>query len=457
MTANQKLGSALYAAHIQYVEHSLKNRRFKHKDIVPLLAALEASSTAQVIELGRSVEERSIKEIRLGAGDKNIMLWSQMHGNEPTATMAIFDMIHFLESKESDFEEMRATILANLNLSFIPMLNPDGVERFQRRNAVELDINRDAVAMACPESRILKAAHEKNKPVFGFNLHDQSAHYNVPRTKNTATHSFLAPAYNYAKDINETRKAAMQGIALMSEVLEHLLPNHTGRYNDDFEPRAFGDNIQLWGTSTILVEAGGLRGDPDKQEIRRMHFSILLCLLYNIAIDGVKKYSLDEYWTIPENDRKLNDLIIRNVLLPSLGEKIDISINKVESELDTGGFTTHGEIVDLGDLSTLFGYEEFDANGLEFAPAAYLSEILDNDEGISRLDYKTLLAEGIGVVRIKNYQPMPHHFRIPMLLIDANDITEIFLKPSESCAFLLRDVSGIKFAVINGNIIKIEL
>lgn len=456
MTGNQSIGKALYEAHPSYKEQSLTKRRFKHADILPLIAKLQ-SSAAEVELLGQSVEGRDIFEIQLGRGSKNIMLWTQMHGDEPTSTMAVFDMIHFLQSNDTEFSELRGLILSELKLSFIPMLNPDGVERFQRRNAVEIDLNRDAANMACPESRILKAAHQKNKPVFGFNLHDQSKYYNVPMTNRTATHSFLAPAYNYAKEVNETRRAAMQGIALMNEVLEELHPNHTGRYNDDFEPRAFGDNIQSWGTSTILVEAGGMKGDSEKLEIRRIHFAILLTLLYNIATDSVREYSVDKYWAIPENDRKLNDLIIRNVHLPSLDNTIDISINNIEKDGDTPlGFYLQGQIEDLGDLSTFYGYSEFDAKSLHYREASVLPGVIEDLNALEALDFEALHQKGVGVVKVANIELNQAFDRIPLLVIGANEEAEWTLKPENKCAFFLEDAKGIKFAVINGNLHELD-
>ena len=39
----------------------------------------------------------------------------------------------------------------------VPMLNPDGAERYARRNAQAIDINRDALQLATPEGRLLKA------------------------------------------------------------------------------------------------------------------------------------------------------------------------------------------------------------------------------------------------------------------------------------------------------------
>ena len=49
----------------------------------------------------------------------------------------------------------------------------------------------------------------------------------------------------------------MRVIANMNKVIQRYARGQVGRYSDEFEPRAFGDNMQLWGTSTILVESGG--------------------------------------------------------------------------------------------------------------------------------------------------------------------------------------------------------
>ena len=68
----------------------------------------------------------------------------------------------------------------------------------------------------------------------------------------------------------------MQLISAMNAILQKHIPNKVARYSDEFEPRAFGDNIQKWGTSTILIESGGLDKDREKQYLRKLHFVILL-------------------------------------------------------------------------------------------------------------------------------------------------------------------------------------
>ena len=79
----------------EYKEKSLKHRRFKHKDILPLIENLKSNPIFEISELGKSAEEREIFVIKAGTGKTSVLIWSQMHGNEPTATPALFDIFNF--------------------------------------------------------------------------------------------------------------------------------------------------------------------------------------------------------------------------------------------------------------------------------------------------------------------------------------------------------------------------
>jgi len=290
------------AAFDQYKEEAITHRRFKHRDIKPLIEQRKDGGTFEVSQLGSSVEKREIYQLGYGQGDKKVMLWSQMHGNESTATMALFDLFNFLEGSKDDFESIRSAIKDNLDLRFIPMVNPDGADAFTRRNAYDIDLNRDAIQLTSPEAVILRKAREDFSPAYGFNLHDQQIYYNVERTPKPATISVLAPAYNYETEINDVRKRALQVIVGMNRLLQEIIPGQVGKYDDAFEPRAFGDNFQRWGTSTILIESGGYPGDPDKQFIRELNFIIILDALYSIARETYTDYAVEEYFEIPDND-----------------------------------------------------------------------------------------------------------------------------------------------------------
>jgi len=275
------LTTQLYDSYAAYKEPTLDKRRIKHHQLQPLLAKYKANPKFSVKVVGRSIEGRDLSLVSIGTGATNVYLWSQMHGDEPTATQAIFDIFNFFAS--NDYAAEKKAILENLTLHFLPMLNPDGAERYQRRNVLGVDINRDALRLQSPESKTLKRVRDSLNADFGFNLHDQSTYYNAERTDKPATISYLAPAYNYEKDINDTRAKAMKVIVFMNSIIQKYAPGQVGRYNDDFEPRAFGDNIQKWGTSTILIESGGYKNDIEKQEIRKLNYVSILSAIYSIA------------------------------------------------------------------------------------------------------------------------------------------------------------------------------
>ena len=58
-----------------------------HEEVVKRLKAVVAATPDMfsMEQLGQSVEGRSIHHLRVGTGGTAILLWSQMHGDEPTA------------------------------------------------------------------------------------------------------------------------------------------------------------------------------------------------------------------------------------------------------------------------------------------------------------------------------------------------------------------------------------
>ncbi|KKO00752.1 hypothetical protein LCGC14_0121580 [marine sediment metagenome] len=387
MGQSNNITTQLFDSYDNYKESSIGKRRIKRADIQPLIDKYSNNGKFKVNKVGTSIGGKNLSLISIGTGETNVFLWSQMHGDEPTATQAIFDILNFFDS--SDFKTEKQAILANLTVHFLPMLNPDGAELFQRRNLLGIDINRDALRLQSPESQTLKRVRDSLDADFGFNLHDQSTYYNAERTDKPATISYLAPAYNLEKEINETRGNAMKIIVFMNDILQKYAPGQVGRYNDDFEPRAFGDNIQKWGTSTILIESGGYDGDIEKQEIRKLNYTSILSAIYTIAMKSYEAISMDEYEKIPENDRKLFDLKITgaNYNLKGNTYTIDLGINQVEVDYpDHNSFWYSSRVLDQGDLSTYYGYETLDASGYTIKQAKAYPTTLNTFEEVKALN-----------------------------------------------------------------------
>ena len=317
--------------------------------------------------LGHSVEDRPIRMVSVGHGNVDVLMWSQMHGNESTATRSIVDLLSFIS--ENYKHKSVNSLLQDLRIHFIPMLNPDGASRWTRENAIGIDLNRDALRLIAPESQLLKRVRDSLSADYGFNLHDQSKYYNVERLNNEASISFLATAFDYEKSRSAGRDEAMQLISYLYKINQHYIPNHTGRYNDDFEPRAFGDNIQKWGTKLILIETGGFKNDPEKQLGRKLNFVLIGSALEAIQKGLHKAISAEQYSQIPRNDRNLFDLKIENVqkMVNSSYYTVDLGYFLEESNNDSykGKVLYQVTLEDQGDLSTYTGYKNFNAEGLK--------------------------------------------------------------------------------------------
>ena len=443
----------LEKAYSTYQEPALTHRRFKHTDLQPLIQ--KNSIAFQVEKLGESIEGRSIISLKWGDGKTKVMLWSQMHGNESTATMSLFDLFNFLEGKGDEYDELRSLLKEKLSLKFIPMINPDGAEAFKRRNSLDIDLNRDAISQISPEAVILKAARDNFEPEFGFNLHDQQTYYNVVNTPKQATISLLAPAYNYETEINEVRARAMQTIAGMNELLQQIIPGGVGKYDDAFEPRAFGDNIQKWGTSTILIESGGYPNDPEKQEIRKINFMIILNALHQIATKGYEKYTTEQYFAIPDNGLQLVDLKINEMLVMVNGKKypVDLVIRRRESEA-SGSYFVSGAIDDLGDMQVYFGFEELDASGLEFTEGKVYPNAFENVQQITFEKAMELLRQGFMAVKIKNGTARQLH-GLPIQVLKSTEKLSGGWTTASAPNFFLSQNGELKYAVINGYLIDL--
>ena len=448
---------ALFENYEEFQEESLDQRRFKHSDLKTLFQEYKDDPQLRVRKVGESIEGRSLNLLSIGEGETEVLLWSQMHGDESTATMALFDIFNFFQAE--GFEEEKRKMLNNLTIHFLPMLNPDGAESFQRRNALGIDVNRDALRLQSPEAQTLKKIRDSLDADFGFNLHDQSKYYSAGGTNKPATISFLAPAYNYEKSVNEVRGNAMKLIVSMNEVLQEYIPGQVAKYNDDFEPRAFGDNIQKWGTSTVLIESGGYPGDPEKQKIRKFNFVAILSALHSIATGEFKNESIEAYKEIPENDRMLFDLKLSGLKYELLGEEyiLDLGINRSENDFNKHkNFYYVGRIADQGDLSTSHAYENFDASGYELKFGRIYPETFQDTSALKKLNFSSLLKEGYSYIRLKHLPKDKSFTDYPINLVGENFTVPEKLEPGAPATFFLEKNGQIEHAVINGFLLKPE-
>lgn len=308
--------------------------------------------------IGQSYLSKEIFLLKIGSGPIKVLAWSQMHGNESTGTRAMFDVLSLLRKEELSFLKNK------ISLYFVPMLNPDGATNYTRRNACNIDINRDFHQEASLEIVVLKKWVELLQPDYMFNLHDQRTIFNVGDTDKAATLAFLAPSFDPERSIDEVRAKAMAVINHVAGEMQAIIPGHVARFSDEFYPNSTGDNFIKMGIPTVLIESGHYPNDYQRDKVRK--FTALSILLALEEIAQQNEASIGSYFEIPENKQRFFDVVLRNVqfhqnkhtVITDLGLQFEDSVHK-----ESGAFESHLKVKEIGDLSEYFGHWDEDVDG----------------------------------------------------------------------------------------------
>ncbi|MPY89241.1 MAG: peptidase M14 [Luteitalea sp.] len=354
----------------------------RHADVMRLIEELKDGGRGmfEVEEIGRSVENRSLNHVWFGQGPMHVLLWSQMHGDEPTATSALFDVCTYIERHRGEPQVTR--ILERLTIHMVPMVNPDGAERWTRRNAQGLDVNRDARLLQSPEARALKALRDRLEPALGFNLHNQNWRTSVGTPPQPAAISLLAVASDEAVTDTPQRVLAKKTAAVVRQAIEPFAQRRIGRYDETFNPRAFGDTFSRAGTGVVLIETGPWPGqDPDRALVR-INFVAILSALDALATGAVDRVDPALYTELPENESNLFHTIVRGgTIWPGTGVapfKGDVGLGGtrvVREEKDGRHIQWVSSIQELGDLRVYGALATIDAEGLVVAPKMDRAEL----------------------------------------------------------------------------------
>ncbi len=341
-----------------------KNVNFPERYISPekLFAYLHGNYSDYIFEVGKSSLGKPIYMMRIGNGPTKVAAWSQMHGNESTATLAMLDLLAIFQKHP----ELKARLSETISLDFIFMLNPDGSEQWTRRNAYDIDINRDFLRNSSAEMQVLKSIVEKVDYDYLLNLHDQRTIFTTDGV-HPATLSFLAPSENPERTITENRKKSMAVIAGIYLQLKQNLPHRIARYSDEFYPTSTGDNFMKAGIPTILFEGGFFEDDLNREKTREFYTQALYYALKAMSVLKGDTYSFETYFDIPVNVESHFDLIYRNVKLNTDFECIlDIAVQYREVLDENLELTYQPYVVEVGDLNHKKGWTEIDCTDRKF-------------------------------------------------------------------------------------------
>jgi len=125
---------------------------------------------------GHSVEGRELFVVKTTA-DKNVqrnerlrvLVFAQQHGNEQSSKEAALLLLARLANGQYNH------LLDKIELWVVPQVNPDASEVNQRRNAANLDLNRDHVLLSSPEVLALHRLFYSFWPHVNIDIHEYQA------------------------------------------------------------------------------------------------------------------------------------------------------------------------------------------------------------------------------------------------------------------------------------------
>lgn len=134
------------------------------------LATLATDTDAQVVEAGRSVQDRPIYRIDLGdRPDRTLMVTTLIHADEPASREAVLAWIRDLAYSTDPAVQ---AYLAEHRVVVLTPCNPDGQIVGTRNNGAGANINRDFYRLTQPETRTILEVAQEAAPHLAVDAHE---------------------------------------------------------------------------------------------------------------------------------------------------------------------------------------------------------------------------------------------------------------------------------------------
>jgi hypothetical protein len=188
---------------------------------------------------------------------------------------------------------------------------------------------------------------------------------------------------------------------VIRDALEPFASGQIGKYDDEFEVRAFGDNLTLWGTPVVLIETGPWpSADPDPALVR-LNFVALVTALDALATGEVNRADPRRYDSLPINASQELYVLLTNASIingagvpPFIADIGIVATRRVRSEGERQVQVTT-IIEDLGDLRTLGALRTIDATGMTVLPLT--SDAVEEGQIVDLPEWRTKRSATVAV------------------------------------------------------------
>ena len=131
---------------------------------------------------------------------------ANVHGGEESGTEALLRLLYELADRDDCVTD---TILGNAIVVILPVQNPDGREADTRRNAFDIDMNRDWFAQTQPETNAKLELLRRYPPVLDLDVHEMGDYtYFFPPNSDPVYHEIADSANAWINDLYAPALAA---------------------------------------------------------------------------------------------------------------------------------------------------------------------------------------------------------------------------------------------------------
>src|SRR5690606_13330103 len=213
--------------------------------------------------------------------------------------------------------------------------------------------------------------------------------------------------------------------------------------------------------SSILIESGGYPNDSQKQYLRELNFVTMIKALESILTGSYSSQTVDAYHAIPENERRMLSLIIKDLQVPVGRQKVRLDVGYLFGEIWRGEQIYYpATIVDVGDLGTHSGFQEFSASRLEVLAGQWYPTSFRDLHAFSQVDWPGLIRKGYLGFYIRSAREARNPgttFLIYKNTESEDDRLTLDISPGKNPTFILRaPVTGQQWVVHNGQVYEME-